>query len=331
MARFSDLPAELLLLILEYLQPAGADAFCMLSKRVRAAAAAFLERHMEFKRAYTSCVHCSKAYFDREDCEPANLLREVLQNSEIMPYVQRLLIRDYAYEVDDLMDDFNYAGFETPNDSLEVLSQAIEKCNLIDYQSFKAEWIEFLRQGGENATNVLLLSMLPNLVALHLVNVGDKFFTEHVEDKTSQKIGTATLAQVSVIEMSETSEWIEQDDTIKRQYGRALIFSSLLPSLTTIFAMSLSTKGDDQQSYRTRSLSIHTSSHPPSRLTHLDFANCRIDPSVFSALLENTTSLISFKYCSNTATPIGEHEAEWLCKALLASAKYTLRQLTLHT
>lgn len=329
MARFSDLPAELLLLILEYLQPAGADAFCMLSKHVRAVAARFLEKHMELKRAYTNCVHCSKAYFDRGDREPANLLNEVLQKSEIVPYVQRLLIKDYAHKEDDLLDDFDYAEDVTPNDSLEVLSQAIEKCDLIDCQSSKTEWIKFLRQEGENATNVLLLSMLPNLVALRLDNGGDKYSTDYVVDKISQKIGTATLAQVSVIELSE--EDFAVGDAVG-DYGRALVFFSLLPSLTKFFAMNLSTEGsDDQHSYGTHPPSIHMSSNPPSRLTHLSFANCTIDPSVWSALLRNTTSLISFKYCSNTETPIGEHEAEWLCKALLAFAKDTLRHLTLYT
>ncbi|KAG7006430.1 hypothetical protein G7Y79_00014g036050 [Physcia stellaris] len=326
MARFSDLPAELLLLILEYLQPAGADAFCMLSKHVRAVAAPFLEKHMELKRAYTNCVHCSKAYFDLGDRKPANLLREILRKSEIMPYVQRLLIKDYAHRVDDLMDDFYYAGSETPNHSLEILSQAIEKCDLIGCQSLKTEWIKYLREGGENATNVLLLSMLPNLVALRLDNGGDKYSIDYVMNKISQKIGTATLAQVSVIELSE-------EDPLVRHYNRALVFFSLLPSLKRLSALKLSTEGsDDRDSYRTHSPSIHTSSNPPSRLTHLSFANCRIHPSTWSALLSNTTSLISFKYCSNAETPIiGEGEAEWLCKALLAFAKHTLRQLTLYT
>ena len=329
MARFSDLPAELLLLVLGYLQPADADAFCMLSKYVRAVAALFLEKHMELKRAYTDCVHCSKAYFDRGDREPANLLSEVLQKSEIVPYVQRLLIMDYAHEENDLVDDFDYAEDVTPNDSLEVLSQAIEQCDLIDCQSSKNQWINFLRQEGENATNVLLLSMLPNLVALRIDNGGDKYSTDYVVDRISQKIGTATLAQVSVIELSE-------EDFVVRgavgDYGRALVFFSLLPSLTRFFALDLSTEGsDDQCSYGTHPPSNHTSSNPPSRLTHLSFANCRIHPSVWSALLRNTTSLISFKYCSNEKTPIGEHEAEWLCKALLAFARHTLRQLTLYT
>ena len=329
MARFSDLPAELLLLVLRYLQPAGADAFCILSKHVRAVAARFLEKHMELKRAYTNCVHCSKAYFGRGDRKPANLLSEVLQKSEIVPYVQRLLIQDYAQEEDDLLDDFDYTEDVTPNDSLEVLSQAIEQCDLIDCQSSKTEWIKFLRQEGENATNVLLLSMLPNLVALRLDNGGDKYFTEYVVDKIYPKIGAVPLAQVSVIELSEEDK---EDDTTVGQYGRALVLLSLLPSLTKIFAMALGTEGsDDQQSYRIHSPSIHPNSNPPSRLTHLSFANCRINHSVWSALLKNTTSLISFKYCSNAETLIGEYDAEWLCKALLAFAKHTLRHLTLYT
>ena len=325
MACFSDLPAELLLQILGYLKPAGADAFCMLSKHVRAVAAPFLEKHMELKRKYTNCVHCSKAYFDRGDRKPANLLREVLQKSEIVPYVQRLQIKDYAHDVDDLMNDFHEAEFETPNDSLEVLSQAIEKCDLIDCRSFKTEWIKFLRQEGENATNVLLLSMLPNLVALRLDSGGDKYSTEYVVDKFSQKIGTATLAQVSVLELSE------EDPTVGH-YNRVLAVFSLLPSLKKLFAVNLSTEGsEDRYGYRTQPPPIHTNFNLPSSLTHLSFANCRIRPSIWSALLRNTTSLISFKYCSDAETPIGEHEAEWLCKALLASAKHTLKQLTLYT
>lgn len=353
MARFSDLPAELLLPILEHLKPTDADTFCMLSKHVCAVASAFLENHMKMKRAYTNRVHCTQAYFDRCDRTPPNLLDEVLQRGEIALYVQRLHLKDYATDVDDLVEDAYDVGYMIPNHTLEVLSQAIENCDLIDGQSFKTDRIVSLLYDGEYATNVLLLSLLPNLVTLRLDNGAHKYFVRYVEDDNSQKIGTPLLAQLGVIELSKYGTAMEECDTAMEEYDnsmeeydRILVLLSLLPSIKQISALNVGTRGSDYEANADRSLyqgdyppghstfanlSISNSPSRLSRVTHMSVANCKIHPSVWAKMLGATTNLTSFKYCSNEAFRTKEHEAEWFCKALHAVAKDTLRHLTFYT
>ena len=310
MARFSDLPNEILLMILEMLSPLDADVFCLLSKSIRAVAASFLRDHLPLKWGYTICRYL---FHHTEGLEypSAGLLRNLLYNPRLARYVRSL----HVLRMD--LDSVYYVEDST----LELYRKYIQDCAMISDDDKDALLVERLDRGNEEPAVVLLLLLLPNLVKLRLDHCCDRGFMTRILKKIGTSQENAVLAQLEVVELDACTIRHDARDDI-------LTHLSLLPNLRRIAAHRVVDRGSGDDDYWSTLVDS-----PKSPVTHIQLANCFIQPDSLFRLFVGTGNLTSFSYCSDHA-PDYDYESimpEWLRAMLLSCAENTLRELTIFT
>ena len=312
MAKFSDLPNELLLMTLERLSPTDADTFCMLSRNVRAISASFLEKHMSLKRKYTHRKYSRKRNTVR-DGSLADLLRDVLRNPEFGLYVRTLQIDGCKRSEAEYKDD---------REIMELFRHTIQDCAMIEGHVEKRNWIEDLNNGAEDPVIALLFLMLPNLTKLRLTNCVDAYCVEYMAPRIGGTEDGTALARLSAIELGDPGHGLRPD------YDLMLSLSSL-PSIKHLSASNLRSvilPGNELIRAQINDRGCK------SEITHMSFANCLLHSTVLYSILTWSKNLTSFSYCNNrSSTGIDGHlDYKWIRCALLVEAKDTLKDLKLY-
>lgn len=313
MAKFSDLPAELLLMILDRLAPTDADTFCVLSRNVRAVSASFLENHMNLKRKYTHRTYCRKTS-TFPDGSLADLLRDVLQTPEFGYYVRTLQIDGHKYlEAEHIRH----------SESMELFEHTIQDCAMIEGQLEKQKWIEQLNVGDEDPVIAMLLLMLPNLTDLRLADCRSSYCIQYMAMRISGTKDKPALTRLSAIELGDSVFRGNPDN------GDLVVSLSSLPSVKHLSASnlrSINVLGNDFVRGQINDRDFK------SRITHISFANCAFYSAVLSSILTWSKNLTSFSYCSTRGSNSFAHsDYKWIRDALLAEAKDTLRDLKIYS
>ena len=315
MAKFSDLPNELLLMTLDRLSPTDADTFCMLSKNVRAVSASFLEKHMSLKRKYTHRKYSNKRIIVR-DGSLADLLRDVLRNPELGHYVRTLQI-DGCKRIK--------AGYMDNREIMDLFRHTIQDCAMIEGHLEKRNWTADLNHGAEDPVIALLLLMLPNLTNLRLTDCVDTYCVEYMALRIGGTEDRTALARLSAIELGDPGHGLRPD------YDLVLSLSSL-PSIKHLSASNL--RSVNQLGNELIRAQINDRDCK-SEITHMSFANCLLNSTLLYSILTWSNNL-SFSYCSDRSDrsrsgTYGESDYKWIRCALLAEAKDTLKDLNLYS
>lgn len=313
MAKFSELPNEILLMILDHLPIMDAVTFSKLSRNTRAVAASFRKTHTWLRRRYTHRKYSSKKNTNLHGTL-ADLLRDVLQYPELGHYVRTLQIDGY--------EDFD-ADYVENKETMELFRHAIHDCTLIEGQLEKQSWLEYLSEGDEEPVIALLLLMLPNLTNLRLKDFGNSYCIGYMAIRISAKKDTTALARLSAIEVEdrEGNTTPESGDLVQS-----------LSSLPSIKRLSVSNAGNDFRLGNHPIFAQINDRGSNSQVTHMSFTNCALHPTVLSSIMTSSQNLTSFNYCSNRrAKSFGKSDYKWIRDALLVEAKDTLKDLRLYS
>ena len=317
MVKFADLPSEILMMFLDLLSPSDADAFCQLSRHVRALSAPFIRKHMDLKWRYTTCRNFTARGVEPNG-QPANLLRDILEKPHLALYVNRLHINGWR----ERWGDSGAQGVpqeapktlpseETryPESTMELFKNAIRNCAMIP-EADKEGWISNVSDGDEDPLIALLLLMLPNLVKLRLTSC-DGYRIEEMVGKITQDKRTKYLSKLVAVELAglhPSNEGVEFNDN-----AVIIKYFSVLPSIKRISALHF----DAQDNEYIAAVQV-TGRNQKSRITHMSFARCSLNSSVLLEILASTESLTSFSYCPGEyENGFGNYEPMWIRVALL--------------
>lgn len=291
MARFSDLPSEILLLFVEQLPPADIDAFCRLSKHIREVTASFHRRHMDLKRRYTT-----RNYGENwaSNYQLANLLKDVLDDPHGALYTSRLHFNNWIQSWERRNTPLippEAPGSQTSEvqnfgNTLQIISDGIQDCVIIP-EDCKVKWIQSVERDREDPLIALLLTLLPNLTKLRLKHASgfylDDMMTRIVAQNDSaflSKLGTVGLVPLYDVGGSDPDVDVDVIQKI-----------SLLPSITAISALGYSHNGLEDIS----DLKL-TGQNRKSQAFEMSFTICYIDPYILDDLVQCTKPLESFRY-----------------------------------
>ena len=310
MATFSDLPNDILLMVMDIYWPLNVDAYRQMCKNTRALTASYLKKHMRLKRRYSHGKY-STITGSGPNGTPVGLLRDILHNPEVAPYLNSLCI-----VLAENGEAFHPTGteFNMSKKSVDFFGDAVRNCPMITDNDLKESLLKGFSEGTEEAVITLLLLMLPNLIKLRL---GGRRAPE-VLDQILNSIGTsqdkAALTQLNTIEL----------DSIRLpsplQSNQMFTSVSSLPSMRRMSAVDIRAYGIEVFDYFQELKYV-----AKSPLTHLQLANCDIWPDVLSKVVKSTETLTSFSYCTKGREP----DSKWILAMLLSQAGNTLRELTI--
>ena len=289
MAQFSDLPSEILLLFVEQLPSTDIDAFCQLSKRIRAVTASLHRRHMDLKRRYTT-----RDYGEICNGEVANLLKDILDDPHGALYTSRLRFMSWKHAWANRHPQpppSDAPGSQTPEslhlgNTLQIVVNAIQKCKLI-LNDCKAKWIQSVERGKEDPLIALLLTILPNLTMLRLKDASGFYLEDMITRNTAQNDSTF-LSKLDTIELEPLAvahgAYLSEELVVIKKI-------CLLPSITSISAFGYVHYGREDIS----DLRL-TGQNRRSQVLNMSFSICYINPVILDGLVQGTSPLASFHY-----------------------------------
>lgn len=308
MARLSGVPNELILEITDHVSPSDMDAFCMISKHIRAVAQPLLKQHMHLKGRYTNWRNKSEPGL-KFSGHLATLLKAILDNPRAALYVTSLHINGYKER---------RAIFKAKPDMLSSFNKCVQACAVIPDDQ-KGFWIEQLKAGNEDPVIGLLLLQLPNLTRLRLAaDFWDVNLTPYMAKRIGFSEPSVALTHLRTVELKEVAEFPADNTDLFKCF-------SLLPSLERLSVADTPLaheylEPELQAMVRTRK----------SPIRHLYFKNVHLCHTLLLDILAASDCLETFAYYGSDESPEADPEAKQFQDALLANAKETLEHLTLH-
>ena len=166
MAKFSDLPNELIMGIWGYvLAPEDVESFALASKTVYGLSKPFVTEHAKLKKRYS--IQVLSIWGEKR---PADLLMDLMLKPRIALYVRRFHVDDWApcWEEEDYVYDWAACSEEEDVDGWAAFS---EEERYIPRKSLTADTIELLRD-GVRCSSVVEISELGNWIAA--IELGDE-------------------------------------------------------------------------------------------------------------------------------------------------------------
>ncbi|KAL8792108.1 MAG: hypothetical protein Q9195_005283 [Heterodermia aff. obscurata] len=239
------------------------------------------------------------------DGTPRNLLRSIIQNPQIAPYVQSLHI----------VKEATSSRFYIEKDMVDLFRNAAQNCPMITDKGERKRLLSGLFGGAEEPIIVLLLHLLPNLVNLHLEGWSEGGLLGQTLKRIGKSQDKVILPKVNAFELHN---FILRDFWMP---GEIFTSMSLLPSMRRISALDVDEDRNQNRDFN-QTLGRAATKSP---VTSLQLANCRIRLDVLCRLLKSTENLTSFSYCSKTKQP----DPKWILAMLLSYTEDTLRDLTM--
>ena len=162
MARFSDLPNELIINIWGYVfEPKSVENFALVSKKIYEVATPFVEEHNRLRGRYAKISDLDEGKHGRA----AGLLEAILLNPRVTLYINELQIRGWAHGWKDQNDSLQTQSYAAK--TMDVFEDAIRSLSCID--PFDAEtWVLEMRSGHEGPLLTLILIRLTELKKLEI-------------------------------------------------------------------------------------------------------------------------------------------------------------------
>lgn len=311
----SELPNEVFDLIPQQIHPGDLEVFLQVSKILRQNLEWLLREHYKLKRSYLTFTY----HKSTPRGAPARLLKTILIQPRIADYVLRMDVEGWEIEFNESTLHLKY----NIEDS-EFFSKTLKASRYVF--SGMLEWLLCeMKKGDEEHLLILLLTLLPNLEHVRLIN-SDHMDLGHTIDLISCDNPIQCLTRLESLHL----EAHDPDFSDYIDYPPMLPDFGNLPSMKTLSVhnASVSAYGYDEQqrpTYYPLSLTV--------AITHLTLSSCSIYSSVVCGYLARCTSLESFHYwpgqhllnggAFETFDPAG------IVKALQKQCTNTLRSLTI--
>ena len=305
MAELSDLPNEIILLILPLVLPDYLENFSGACRKHYSLAAEEIERHRTLKREHT--LYKSPPLPFRG---PTQLLEKILQEPRIALYVREITLSGWNSE---RATDQEFA-FLIPHSEGISLTLEQEASEFVPKEKRRG-WMTEVSHGNEDPIVSLLLILLPKLAKLRLEGFGSeraklRDTLDRIARVKSQNAPLSLLRHVDLL-----CAWDMSGARILRQF-------ITLPSIRSIHVEQLGTHVSFSN------LSITELAPPASKLEDLTLLNCRISFKSLKYILTGLHALRSFTF---VATMYLDFDSTWFRDLLYAVAGSTLESLTLLT
>ena len=322
MARFSDLPPELVLNILRHVDPRNLVSACILSKSVFLLAASILKEHRRLTKEYsTSLIDTCPDIFQ------VDLFDTILATPQNADYVRDLTVGLISYRAHDVIsshDDTLISKIvvnRSKSDYIQSIKTAIKNTKQICTNETDV-WLQAAEHSPEYTVLALRIVFLPNLERLKLKEDSLTCGYASILTRTIRNAPTSkTLYHLRhlTIRFPRYNRWT------RSEYVKFVTAFLSLPSLAFCCVKNL--RVDDDESDPQRYL------HPHESAVHeIQFHGCRIGPKTLFEILEGTKCLSSISYISNEyRPPRGSKPLDWywLAVGLSRYARHSLEKVIL--
>ena len=316
MARFSDLPPELVLNILRHVDPRNLVPACILSKAIFLLAASILKEHSRLTEEFSASfidICTATAMHD--------FLAKVLAKPQNADYVRDLTVGADRRIEQEMNDPSLVRPRKKPRcnlNNMHVIRTAIENTKHICTDEVDV-WLQAVQYNTEDTLYALLIVHLPNLERLKLAHL------RRYASRMTQKIRDAPTSKYLchlkklTIDFSGTT-WGQSE------YLKFFAAFLSLPSLACCRVESLDIDDDERDTQR------YIRPHE-SAVLELQFLQCRFGPETLFEILEGTKCLSSITYYSTlNCLARGSNPLEWywLAVGLWRYARHSLEKVVVN-
>ena len=305
MAQLSDLPNEIILIILPLVLSDYIETFSGACRKHYSLAAEELKRHRTLKREHTLYKFPSLPFRG-----PTRLLDRILQEPRIALYVREITFTGWNSE---RATDPKFAFLVPYSEEISLrLEQAASE--FVPKEKSRV-WMTEIFHGNEDPIVSLLLILLPKLATLRLEGLGsERAELRYTLDRIARmKIPNAPLSLLHHVDL--LCAWDMSGARIPRLFAA-------LPSIRSIHVEQIGTH------ISFSNLSITEAAPQASKLEELTLFNCRVSLKSLKYILTGLKALRSFTF---VATRYLNFDSTWFRDLLFAVAGSTLESLTLLT
>ena len=305
MARFPDIPAEIILTIIAFVQLEDLENFAQSCQRLQSIASSALKKHRLLIRQYSTIK-------DVEAHTISKTLKQVLINPQTGRYIRNITlnhVRDPKW--------FSYnAGYGA--EDLQLFVAASRKSIFLSPPGeAPLSYRSVIERGDEDILLAILLPLLPNLTSLILPRVNNGRHSCWTSDVLSYipHASTPTLAKLSTVCINGGGEYPHLND--------AVMYANL-PSMKSLTALRVSACGYDYAlvfGQGRNSLNSY--------ITNLELWECKVPAKHLQQFLSGCHCLESFAYSCGRGGDPDRISACSIREALPNKAKTTLRKLTI--
>lgn len=177
-----DLPPEILDQIMKYLLPDDVDNFCDSRGDFHAIAVRSLPRHKVLTNEYSN-VYCG--LFGYSERHPLFLLRDVLQDPDIVWYVKTMYIKHCDVYNEEREKESWVEADKIVVERKDAIVATVQACPYLDDEE-REEWIEQILSLNKHDIVALLASMFPCLENISLINNWEKCSLHFLVEKVAQ-------------------------------------------------------------------------------------------------------------------------------------------------
>ena len=282
MPLLQDIPVELLEQIMRYLLPDDVDNFSDACETFRIITSKVLPRHEELKKKY-SRVHCGFLGGSTLN-HPLVLLREILDDSEIIWYVKTMLIKLGGDRIrHKIYEEAWRTALQIIFDHKDGIIQLVH-ARLGPYlrEEERKSWIDEILSCDEETIVVLLASAFP---CLDEICCNGDYHPNGKLHKLARRVAEETHSNPSAFQALSNVEYIKEQGSNPKKLRKMILFKSLpwLPSTRRYGGTYLRQK---------RVNAVPTKSS----LTSLEFSNCLIRVPALREIIGSIANLEEFTY-----------------------------------
>lgn len=294
MAVLSDLPNEILDLVLDYAHPRDLEAFLSTSRCYRQTYERLLEKHYALKRKYSTFTYHPSTPWGA----PVRLVKEIGKQPRIADYVVKLDVEKLQERAFNEWDQTDHRP-EVAAEDLELLRKAMEGS-----QYLGKKCLRYLDSGlhQEEGVLILLLTMLPNLEEIRSLEDYSNIDVTGTLSQITSKQPIPLLSRLERVHLEVKHCEIEEgalDDL-------NLLYFCKLPSMRSMTMHNAGPSLWEDEDEGTI-LRLYPSMHGCS-LTSLTLLSCYLSPKVVRKFLCRCVSLESFAYSTGRYTPGDEDD-----------------------
>lgn len=343
MARFPDLPNELVREVMTYVMPEDIENFSLISKRFYVVALPLLKEHRELRVRYSDFDDIGKAaffgcrfefdyldYLIRTNCTLGDsfskMLIDVLANRRMALYIKELRLDGWSLEWESMIPDPSHERHEHrpyTQEQFVLFKQALSRYVLPG----KLEtWIEELESGHEGPIIRLLLILLPRIKSIKFQWWSD---VVHQLREVIERIRTDCIEDTPILTCLEQINFQFEEYFINPELRPLdlLAFLATIPSLKSLYGVYITAYG---HSHDFSCLLPHSSN-----ITDLGFKWCYISLEQLGEFLHGLKALQTFSYSHDKHDEGRGDEVWWdpagICKVLSAHAQRSLNVLGLRS
>ena len=318
MAVLSDIPNEVLNIIIPHLHPRDLEAFLSVTKSLRIKYELLLAEHYQLKREHSVFKYDK----DTPRGAPARLLKAVLSRPRIASYVMVMDVEDWDTKFT-LWGKPGVSRLKYTTEDFEQFSQMLKDSHYIREGSWNA-LVSELKKGNERPILILLLTLLPNLEHIRIVK--DYHF------KFGYTIGLIADERPVRLLTRLKSVHLEARESDSRTLATCLLHLRDFSKLPSIQTLCVHNALDSWLGY---DCNVKMDLHPSEltvTLTQLTLSSCAIHSKFLCSFLSCCNSLEFFEYWPADLSQAGardEFDPYSVRAALQQNCTNTLKTLTI--